>query len=253
MKRAIILTIIAAGAAFAASDLSSFTGVWHASCQVGMHLAPNGDHGEQIHVEHFRIVREAGPGKLEVLEFAKKHLYGLDLDPDFRFDVPGPFTNFVIGPRRLTFVRTGDSVFQSGNLSLKFSATSDGVQMYLPVRELKGYDCMFMTDNLAFDRESIDILPSFDCRQARQPREQAICASEALSMLDRYLATAFQAAQVRVFNQAATEPEKTQAVRKLKAEQTDWWAHRLSSCQSADCVEPLYRQRIQTLESIATR
>ena len=77
--------------------------------------------------------------------------------------------------------------------------------------------------------------PSFNCAVAKQPREQAICASQSLSLLDLELSFTFAAAK-------ECSPKAN-----LDTLQGVWWKDELSQCQSGECVPAVYTERISAL------
>ena len=78
--------------------------------------------------------------------------------------------------------------------------------------------------------------PSFDCREARQASEGAICASPELAALDRQLAADYDA--------AVADPSKAGAVR---AAQRQWIAERNNCGPVIACLVGVYRRRIAVL------
>jgi len=93
-------------------------------------------------------------------------------------------------------------------------------------------------DDIVFTREEKLTIPSFNCAKARQPREQAICSSASLSLLDKELSLVFDAAK-------ACDPNG-----KINVQQNTWWKDELSKCQSGDCVPEVYFLRIAALRKI---
>src|SRR5579872_2517424 len=85
MTFARLAVFIVALAGAGATDLSSFTGLWTASCGAGILINPNSDRGEQTFVMHYRMIRAAGPSSIEVLEFAWEHLNFYDYPQDLQF------------------------------------------------------------------------------------------------------------------------------------------------------------------------
>lgn len=77
--------------------------------------------------------------------------------------------------------------------------------------------------------------PSFNCAVAKQPREQAICSSQSLSLLDLELSLTFAAAK-------GCSPKAN-----LDKLQGVWWKDELSKCQSSECVPAIYTERISAL------
>ncbi len=200
---------------------------------------------------HYRFVRPAGPNKLEVLEFAWQHLYFFDYPNDLQF-APNDYAKIVIEPQRLTYNRVSDLAFESGKQRIEFVRSGNDLQMFRTRETLKSLGCEDITDtDRAFAHDTPAIAPSFNCDNAHNPRETAICGSEALSLLDVHLAAAFQTASLRTFLQPTTKAQRNAALKRLKAVQSDWWAHQLSPCQASDCVERLYTDRIRALEGIA--
>lgn len=235
--RAIVGVLMACASSFA-TDVSSLTGLWSAPsgdlCVMDVAGYPT--------VHHYRILREVTPGHIELLEWAFTGMTHLPGQPEWLFDEPD---RVLIEPRRITLVRASDLVFRSGGDTLQFLVHEGAIEMS-PADD----HCMEGVGN-HFKRRSSRIEPSFDCAKAGQPREKAICASEELSMLDQHLAAAFEAAQLRIYLRAHSKRGGEPAVRKLREEQSSWWAHQLSSCQTTGCVAPLYRARIQALEPVA--
>ncbi len=87
--------------------------------------------------------------------------------------------------------------------------------------------------------------PSFPCAKARQPREAAICASPSLSFLDQQLNITFE----RVLT-CVSGPNQPRNKADIQKSQADWWSDKLSHCQNAECVAPLYRERIVQLNYV---
>ncbi|MDP3852173.1 lysozyme inhibitor LprI family protein [Phenylobacterium sp.] len=85
------------------------------------------------------------------------------------------------------------------------------------------------------------VRPSFDCRRARSPAEDMICADPDLAAADRRLARAFQRAL-----QAGTPYDL------LRAEQDDWLEIREDAARrSSRAVAAVYGQRIAELDAMA--
>ena len=91
-----------------------------------------------------------------------------------------------------------------------------------------------------------NIRPSFPCAKARQPRELAICQSPSLSFLDQQLTITFE----RVLSCARDAVKPPRTATEIQQSQTKWWNDKLAPCQSADCVEPLYRERMTELNGM---
>jgi len=91
-------------------------------------------------------------------------------------------------------------------------------------------------EDVEFERVAdFKMKPSFNCAVAKQPREQAICASQSLSLLDLELSFSFAAAK-------GCSPKAN-----LDKLQGVWWKDELSKCQSGECVPAVYSERIGTL------
>jgi hypothetical protein len=86
-----------------------------------------------------------------------------------------------------------------------------------------------------YRNDNFKMKPSFNCAVAKQPREQAICASQSLSLLDLELSFTFAAAK-------GCSPKAN-----LDKLQGVWWKDELSKCQSGECVPAVYSERIGTL------
>jgi hypothetical protein len=100
-------------------------------------------------------------------------------------------------------------------------------------------------DTLVWERDEGfgNIRPSFLCAKAHQPREMAICRSPSLSYLDQQLTITF--ARVLSCSREAVKPSRTAT--EIQQSQAKWWNDKLAPCQSAECVEPLYRERMAEL------
>jgi len=98
-------------------------------------------------------------------------------------------------------------------------------------------------DALVWERDEDNVRPSFPCAKARQPPEVAICRSPSLSFLDQQLDVTFE--RVLSCAREAAKPPRTTA--EIQQSQTKWWSDKLARCQSAECVEPLYRERMAEL------
>jgi uncharacterized protein YecT (DUF1311 family) len=183
--------------------------------------------------EHYRLVRVAGPNELEVLEWVT----AIDSMPH-----SAPREVVTFGPLRKVFHREEGLKFDDRDApapqAIWFAPGRRGLEM--PHGEVDACDGLGGEYVLTRDDEFGVARPSFRCDRAKQPREQAICASAELSMLDWHLKLAFQAAQERAKDAAARQ--------KLQSEQSAWWAAELAKCQAGDCVGPLYRTRIAALE-----
>lgn len=85
------------------------------------------------------------------------------------------------------------------------------------------------------------VRPSFDCRRARSPAEEMVCADPDLAAADRRLARAFQRAL-----RAGTPYDL------LRAEQDDWLEIREDAARrSTRAVAAVYGQRIAELDAMA--
>lgn len=82
--------------------------------------------------------------------------------------------------------------------------------------------------------------PSFDCRKAASETGQAICASPALSLLDRQQQGAW-----RAMNEALQEHPAFSA---LKQEQRAWLALRERCAADTACIAQACRRRISQLQ-----
>lgn len=80
---------------------------------------------------------------------------------------------------------------------------------------------------------------SFDCDKAASGVEKMICADNTLSNLDIALSSVYGKALFR-----STEPSK------LKAAQRSWLKNTRNVCQTAQCVEVAYKQRVLDLRAI---
>ena len=90
--------------------------------------------------------------------------------------------------------------------------------------------------------------PSFRCSGKLNPTERAICASAALSALDREIANGFQLAVDNITSEAVGG---TQAdVRKFRSEQAAFLRRRNSCGASVGCIAAAYRQRLVTLDEM---
>ncbi len=104
-------------------------------------------------------------------------------------------------------------------------------------------------DPLVWERSADNVRPSFPCAKARQPREVAICASPSLSFLDQQLRVTF--GRVVTCARETVKPPRTEA--EIRQSQTQWWSDKLAHCHSAECVEPLYRERMAELNSMCPK
>ena len=75
--------------------------------------------------------------------------------------------------------------------------------------------------------------PSFDCRKSKAPVEQLICSNSTLSSLDRQLAIAYGALP-----------------KGLSADQREWLRMRQLCFEVVDCVEKLYRERVDAFSAL---
>lgn len=80
---------------------------------------------------------------------------------------------------------------------------------------------------------------SFDCRKAASDVEKMICADSTLSSLDSTLSTVYSKAAYR-----SSEPAT------LKAAQRRWLKNTRNVCQTVECVEVAYKQRLLDLRAI---
>lgn len=94
-------------------------------------------------------------------------------------------------------------------------------------------------EDVVFKRDG-SIKPSFNCARARQSREQAICASPFLSLLDQALSAAFSAAK------------KCKGTG-LDAAQNKWFVDVLQKCVDGSCVPAIYQSRINELYALCGR
>lgn len=79
--------------------------------------------------------------------------------------------------------------------------------------------------------------PSFDCKRASHRVEHMICSSEKLSSLDSLLASTYKSRLEPVF----------QADKKfMKTQQTAWLSQR-NKCNTTECVDETYKDRIRSL------
>lgn len=83
--------------------------------------------------------------------------------------------------------------------------------------------------------------PSFNCRRAITAVNRAICASPALSALDRQVSQRFYSATTRV------DLEQHKAIDR---DQVDFLNQR-ARCSSDECVASVYRRRLETLHQTA--
>ena len=89
------------------------------------------------------------------------------------------------------------------------------------------------------DSRALDAKPSFDCAQARQPAELAICRSPVLSGLDVRMSAIYQ----RLRNASDANRRRT-----LLENQRLWLSQRNACGQDAVCLERKYREQIRFLE-----
>lgn len=83
--------------------------------------------------------------------------------------------------------------------------------------------------------------PSFDCATSTRDVEQVICASAALSRLDRELAESYAALRNALDRNAADQ---------LRSSQVSWLARREACATNASCIEALYQARMLDLRSL---
>ena len=92
--------------------------------------------------------------------------------------------------------------------------------------------------------------PAFDCRKASGEIEKLICNNDALSQLDRDLATTYDAA---IKMAASLDSGASTAVKELRAEQRGWIKGR-NECwkdisDKLDCTKQSYQRRIAFLQA----
>ena len=187
---------------------------------------------------HHRLVRVITPDSIEVLEWSAEweRYDDASLRPWYSD------REIVVEPVRATFRRESGNRFRAQDRVIEFGAAEGDLDL-----------CQTMGGEYQLKKELAGIKPSFSCQKASQPRERAICASPQLSLLDRHLALAYQAAQDRMMMNTETKAQGQAVIRKLQALQSAWWSNTLAKCQSADCVEPLYTARIAELTAMGRK
>jgi uncharacterized protein len=83
--------------------------------------------------------------------------------------------------------------------------------------------------------------PSFDCRTNTGPDERTICASRALSQMDRRLSNAYLELRGRL--------DSDQQIR-LRDVQRNWLRQRANCVANVNCIAALYQTRIPQLEAM---
>lgn len=117
------------------------------------------------------------------------------------------------------------------------------------IKSIKGiekrYSVLFVSDGAdvaLIDISAVPGEPGFDCDKAAARVEKIICASGYLSGLDRKLTDMYGAVQNSITR------ERTSELRKV---QRRWLRYRDKRCSSVECLEDLYRSRIQDLFLVA--
>jgi uncharacterized protein YecT (DUF1311 family) len=223
----------AVGADSGGADARALAGRWSGHCSWGTAISHNR--------EDYRLIRALGPDKLEVLEWME----GEDVPPGGGFVV-------LSGPTGTVVQRTDGTTFKGGSSTLRFSLAKGGLEI-LPAESDDACQSMGGDYTLTKDAEFGDFRPSFDCARAKQPRERAICANPELAFLDQWLSLAYRAAEWRTRASGAPAASTKERLRQFRTDQSAWFSKTLTACQSADCVPPIYRERIKDLEAIEPR
>lgn len=228
---AILLALAPAiGADAGWADARSLVGRWSGHCSWGTAISHNR--------EDYRLIRALGADKLEVIEWIE----GEDVPPGGSFVV-------LAGPSETVVQRTDAKTFRGGSITLQFSVAKGGLEI-LPAESDDACQTMGGDYTITKDAEFGDSRPSFDCARAKQPRERAICASPELAFLDQWLSLAYRAAEYRVKSSGAPAAARKEQLRQFRADQNTWFSKTLMACQGADCVPPIYRERIKELDAI---
>jgi hypothetical protein len=202
-----------------------------------------------------RIVRPVDAHSLEVLQWVEG---GNTYDHPKIDDVLGRPIQFIVSRKTgLTFEsKTPPSTPDYGLGATKYWATvsfsPQGGTLAMELSAEDAGDTCFgksYVSDLKKDAAFGASRPSFDCARAGQPREKAICSSSELSMLDQHLSLSYRAADYRLADHRQ-DGAKRMASQKLRASEEEWYATHLKSCQNAECIGPLYRERIQHLDGL---
>jgi uncharacterized protein YecT (DUF1311 family) len=231
------MVLLAVAPAFGADsggvDARAPAGRWSGHCSWGTAISHNR--------EDYRLIRALGADKLEVIAWME----GEDVPPGGGFVV-------LAGPTETVVQRTDGMTFKGGSATLQFSLAKGSLEI-LPAESDDACQGMGGDYTLTKDAEFGEFRPSFDCARAKQPRERAICASPELAFLDQWLSLAYRAAEWRVKSSGASAAIAKDRLRQLRADQNAWFSKTLTACQGADCVPPIYRERIKELEAIEPR
>lgn len=217
-----------------AVDTRQVEGRWTGHCSWGVNLKQTR--------EPQRILRALDTDTLEVLDWIE----GTQSSEDPRMDQKGSVV--VAGPERVVVKRTGNATFadEDEELIVKFTAARNGWEME------RGRDaCNGMGGDYTLQRTDKTIVPSFPCAKVKHAREQAICGSAELALLDQNLSLAYRAAEQRIKWRYGMAAERTAKLKELTTTQNKWWSGELGKCQNAECVRPLYLARIKVLAAIA--
>jgi len=238
LTKVLLLTVLLAlatafGADVSGTDARSLAGRWSGHCTWGAAISHNRD--------DYRLIRALGPDKLHVLEWME----GEDVPPGGGFVV-------LAGPTDTVVQRTDATIFKGGSSTLQFSLAKGSLEI-LPVESDDACQGMGGDYTLTKDGDFGEFRPSFDCARAKQPRERAICSSLDLAFLDQWLSLAYRAAEWRTKSSGASAASAKERLRQLRADQNAWFSKTLTACQDADCVPPIYRERIKELEAIEPR
>ena len=229
----LLAVALAFGADSGGVDARALAGRWSGHCSWGTAISHNR--------EDYRLIRALGADKLEVIEWME----GEDVPPGGGFVV-------LAGPTETVAQRTDARTFKGGSATLQFSAAKGGPEI-VPAESDDACQTMGGDYTLTKDADFGDSRPSFDCARAKQPRERAICASPELAFLDQWLSLAYRAAEYRVKSSGASAATRKEQLRQFHADQSTWFSKTLTACQSADCVPPIYRERIKELDAIEPR